>query len=228
MRSREGVYLIAVLATLVALPSAARAQGPDPQGPDERIEAALDRALEAGIPVSLLQSKISEGTAKGVPMDRIAAAVEQRLEGLARAREVMGGVAEELDAAQLSLGADALGSGVSEAVLAEIAETAPGDQRAVAIAALTHLVAQGTVPETALLRVQEALARGPGGLANAPGFAGPPEGIGPPAGRPGGPPPSVPAPGQGGAPPDLPGAGGPPDAPGRGGGPPETPGGGGA
>jgi hypothetical protein len=211
-------HTLTLLIVLALVPTAGWAQSPE-----EQIETALSQALEVGIPVSLLESKIAEGKAKGIPMDRIAMAVEQRLEGLTRAQEVMGLGADDLDAAQISVGADALGSGVSEAVLAEIAGTTPPDQRAVAVAALTHLVGQGIVPEAALLRVQGALAQGPEGLANIPGFAGPPaglpipEGAGPGGGPQGGggqvgPPSSVPAPGQGG-PPDVPGSQRPPDVP---------------
>jgi len=161
------------------------------QAPQERIDEALAQAREAGIPEALLESKIAEGRAKGVPMDRIAAAVENRFQALTRARDVMGRGAQDLDAAQISVGADALGAGVSEAVLEEISSTTPQERRTVAVAALTHLVGQGIVPEQALARVNEAMARGPGGLSGIPGFAGPPadlptpEGVGPPRGRPG-------------------------------------------
>jgi hypothetical protein len=190
------------------------------QAPQERIEAALTQALESGIPVALLESKIAEGRAKGVPMDRIAMAVEQRLQGLTRARNAMGRGADDLDAAQISVGADALGAGVSEAVLEEIAATTPQERRTVAVAALTHLVGQGIVPEQALIRVTEALARGPGGLSTIPGFAGPPAGlpapvpVGPPGGNPGdgpgvGPPGSIPPPGKGPNVPVPPGKGPP-------------------
>jgi hypothetical protein len=206
------------------------------QMPEERIESAMVRAHDAGIPVWLLESKVQEGQAKGVPMDRIAAAVEARLAGLSRAAAAMEGVPGGVDAAQLGVGADALESGVSDAVLAEIAASAPGEHRAVAIAALTHLVLQGTVPAQALERVQAALARGPEALANLPGAAGgPPFGMpvpgrgGPPEGVQTGPPGSIPAPGQG-RPPSPPGGGGPPAGPPGGppSGPPGGPPGGGA
>lgn len=215
-----GMALLAVL-----LPAAGHAQSPD-----ERIGSAMTRAQETGIPVWLLESKIQEGQAKGVPMDRIAAAVEARLSGLSRAAAAMQGVPGGVDAGQLSVGADALGAGVNEAVLAEIAGSATGEHRAVAIAALTHLVQQGTVPGEALLRVQDALARGPAALANLPGAGsgppfgtpvpgrqGPPEGVGA-----GGAPDWVPAPGQGGPPTPPGGRGRPPGGPPSGppGGPP--------
>lgn len=217
MRILGGLALLALL-----LPAAGHAQSPD-----ERIGSAITRAQEAGIPVWLLESKIQEGQAKGVAMDRIAAAVEARLNGLSRAAAAMQGVPGGVDAGQLSVGADALGAGVNEAVLAEIAGSSPGEHRAVAIAALTHLVQQGTVPAEALTRVQDALARGPAALANLPGAGGgppfgtpvpgrrgPPEGVGA-----GGPPDWVPAPGQSG-PPTPPAGGGPPAGP-----PTEPPGG---
>jgi hypothetical protein len=71
-----------------------------------------------------------------------------------------------VDGAQLSVGADAIGAGVSEAVLTQIATSASRERRAVAVAALTQLVLHGTAPDAALLQVKDALARGPQALAN--------------------------------------------------------------
>lgn len=175
------------------------------QPPQDRINTAIDRARQVGIPVTLLESKIAEGKAKGVSLDRIAAAVERREEALERASQAMAGQQGVRDG-DLSTGADAIESGVSEAVLRAVAETAPRERRAVAIAALTQLVAQGHVPEAALDRVREALKRGPDALANLPAQAGAAAGRanGPPdaasargrvGGGPGGPPANVPAPG---------------------------------
>lgn len=128
---------------------------------------AFARAEAAGIPVELLESKLAEGQAKGIPMDVIEAAIQRRTDALIRASAAMeaAGV-ESASTADLSVGADALEGGVSEAVLQAISETAPQERRAVAIAALSHLVTAGTVPEDALARVEEALARGPEALAN--------------------------------------------------------------
>lgn len=177
------------------------------QSPEERVDEALTRAEAAGIPVSILQSKIDEGNAKGIPMDRIAAAVEARLKGLEQARAAMTKGSGDVNAAELSIGADAIGAGVSAAFLEKIAATTGHDRRAVALAALTQLVSQGIEPEQALLRVQDALARGPQALANLAsqsGVAGShvPENAGGPS-RGGvsprgvaGPPTSVPTPGQ--------------------------------
>jgi hypothetical protein len=175
------------------------------QAPDQQIEAALQRAMTAGIPVSLLESKIAEGTAKGVARERIAAAVHARLAGLERAQTALanrGTVTE----AELGLAGDAVQAGVSEAVLGFLAEAVQGERRGAAIAALTALVAEGHVPAHALERVMEALQRGPEALANLPEQAqaqtrrGPPTNIpaaGAPLGVPVGPPAAVPAPGQG-------------------------------
>jgi hypothetical protein len=136
-------------------------------GADARVEAALETALNAGIPVSLLERKVAEGEAKGVPMERIAGAVERRLDALLEARDAMtnanvGSTTE----GELSVAADAVQGGVSQTALATISRSAPQDRRAVAIAVLTDLVTLGQTSEHALTQVQAALARGPEALAN--------------------------------------------------------------
>jgi hypothetical protein len=229
--------------TLLALVPAALAA----QSAEERIAGATARARNAGIPVSLIQSKVDEGKAKGVPLERIAAVVEQRAETLARAGRLLGPGAAEAD---LVAGADALNAGIAEAMLRSLSDAATPEGRPVAITALTELVALGRAPEEALQRVLEALERGPEALARLPaqanaargergapggqaGRAGPggrpagvgPAGVGPAGGAPGGPPAGIPAPGQkpGGNRPDGPGKPGT----GKPGGPGRPPGGGG-
>lgn len=160
------LYLTALLA---ALPAALAAQGSPAAGAgaDARVEAALETALGAGIPVSLLERKIAEGKAKGVPMDRIAAAVEKRLEALMKAREAMTQAGlESTTEGELSVAADAVQGGVSQTALAAISQRSSGDNREVAIAVLTDLVAMGHASEQALVQVEAALARGPEALAN--------------------------------------------------------------
>ena len=137
------------------------------QAPQDRINTALARARQAGISASLLESKIAEGKAKGVSMDRIATAVERRETALERASQAMAGQ-PGTSAADLAVAADAIDSGVSEAVLKVITETAPREHRTVAIAALTQLVQLGHTPEAALERVRDALARGAEALLNLP------------------------------------------------------------
>jgi hypothetical protein len=132
-----------------------------------RIDAALSAAAQAGVPGSLLERKVAEGEAKGVAMDRIAAAVEQRLEALTEAQAALtkAGITSATDG-QLSVAADAVQAGVSQSALVSVSKDAPDGSRAVAIAVLTDLVAMGQASEQALARVQAALMRGPEALAN--------------------------------------------------------------
>jgi hypothetical protein len=161
------LYLAAALicapAALLAQDSTASASS----GADARIAAALESAVNAGIPVSLLERKVAEGKAKGVPMERIATAVQKRLDGLMQARDAMtkAGLASTTEG-ELSVAADAVQAGVSQSALVAISQRAPGDSRAVAIAVLTDLVALGHASDQALVRVEGALDRGPEALAN--------------------------------------------------------------
>jgi hypothetical protein len=201
MRGTIKIVFAAALLTVLVRTDAALAQTTQ-----ERVDAAIAHARDAGIPVTLLESKVAEGKAKGIPMDRIAAAVERREASLEKANQALRG-RTDVTAADLSVAADAVESGVSAAVLKAIADTAPRDRRVVAIAALTELVKQGQVPEAALDRVKDALKRGPDALANLPAqaAAGQERGGGRPdatgsstgqgRGRGQGPPTSVPAPG---------------------------------
>ena len=168
MRSKT----LCLAAALILAPAALLAQdsttaaGPA-AGADARIDAALSTALDAGIPVSLLEGKIAEGKAKGVSMDRIAAAVQHRLDGLLKAQDALQKAGlESTTEGELSVAADAVQGGVSQTALAAISQRSTDGSRAVAIAVLTDLVAQGHVPEQALAQVEAALARGPEALAN--------------------------------------------------------------
>ena len=132
-----------------------------------RVETAIQHAMTVGIPVTLLQRKVDEGKAKGVPMDRIAVAVENRLAALTRARDAMlsAGLTHTTEG-QLSVAADAVQAGVSQSALAAVSHSAPEERRTVAIAVLTQLVASGQLPDQAVAHVQAAIARGPEALAN--------------------------------------------------------------
>lgn len=146
---------------LIAAPLAAQeAQG-------EVAAESFARAQAAGIPLSLLESKLAEGRAKGVATATIEAAIERRTEALIAASGVFAAAGvENAGEADFSVAADALEGGVSAEVLQTISATAPAERRAVAIAALTHLVAEGQLPEDALIRVETALQAGPEALAN--------------------------------------------------------------
>lgn len=186
---------------VVSLPAVALAQGAGT--PDQRIADALDRAASAGIPAELLQNEVAEGKAEGWTQDRIAAAVEYRLDALTRARDALSKGGHEVDADDMSVGADAIGVGVSGAALAKIAETegAPWERRMVAVAVLYELAYVHGIPVgQALTEVETALARSSGELEDLPaqaragqmpgvpaavgrpGFAGPPTWLGRPAG----------------------------------------------
>ena len=176
------------------------------QPPQDRINTALARARQVGIPVSLLENKIAQGKAKGVSLERIAAVIERRETTLEHASQVLKGQQGNGDA-ELTVAADAVESGVSDAVLRAVSESAPRDRRAVAIAALTQLVQLGHGSDVALAKVREALKRGPEALLNLPAQEGRGRGRGPDPvpvpdaasgrGKAGnGPPASVPAPGQ--------------------------------
>ncbi|HEX5727710.1 MAG TPA: hypothetical protein VFX98_19720 [Longimicrobiaceae bacterium] len=156
--------VLVTLLALAVLPGAAAGQ----RTPEQRIAAARQRAETTGIPVQLLDDKVAEGRAKGVPPERIAAAVERRLTSLTRARQVMAN-ARTVSASDISVGADAVEAGVSEAVLSALATRAPPAHRSVAIFALTELVRGGAASEVALERVQAALERGPEALRALPG-----------------------------------------------------------
>lgn len=141
--------------------------GTEVQNADARIDAVLSTAAEAGIPVSLLESKVSEGNAKGVPAERIADAVESRLNGLLQASETLGEAGlQAASAAELAVTADALDIGVDASTVAEMALSAPESRRAVAIAVLADLVQLGMESGPAMTKVTTALSEGPQALAN--------------------------------------------------------------
>jgi hypothetical protein len=212
--------LLMVAAAAAMLAPAAAAQAP--AGPAERIAAAQARVAAAGVPAELLQNLVNEGRAKGVPMDRVAAAAERRAAALERAAGALERSDRRTSAAEFAAGADAIEAGVDGRGLQAVIQAARGEDGSVALAVLAELARQGMPVENALERVTAAMARGGDALANlpakaaearerrgAPASAGRPAEAGRPgtAGRPGGtggPPAGVPAGGN------RPGGGGPP------------------
>lgn len=131
-----------------------------------RIEAAMQAGARARIPSSLLESKVREGEAKQVPQERIATAVEARLEALINAQQAMNRARiEGASESELAVASDALQAGVSERALVNVYRDAPAERRVVAVAVLTDLVRLGNGSETALARVSAAV-RSNAGLAN--------------------------------------------------------------
>jgi hypothetical protein len=169
--------MIAVFVPMMLMASnVVPAQEPDAQGqaqsqsqartPQARIDAAVSAATEAKIPVELIRSKVAEGEAKRVPMERIAAAVEARLSGLVRASEAMTRADVTVqNAGELGVAADALDAGVSESALVSVTRETPPERRTVAIAVLADLVLLGHASDRALTRVSAAV-RSNAALAN--------------------------------------------------------------
>jgi hypothetical protein len=147
--------------------AALRASTATAQDAQARIQAVLDAAVEAGIPVRLLENKVTEGRAKGVAEGRIALALETRFASLTGARETLaeGGIATVTEG-ELSVAADAVDAGVSPEALVDVFGASEGERRAVATAVLASLVQLGVGSTEAVARVQGALAAGAGALAN--------------------------------------------------------------
>lgn len=126
--------------------------------PNARIDAAMRTAAKAKIPTTLLESKVAEGEAKHVPPQRIATAVEARLEALVDASDAMNRAKiESRTEGELAVAADALQAGVSEKALIKIYRSAPAERRVVAVAVLTDLVRLGQDSEPAFARVNSTL-----------------------------------------------------------------------
>lgn len=166
-----------LMMTLAALPAAASAQSASAAAngaanaqagdPEARIAAVMGAAAKAEIPRSLLESKLEEGRAKGVAMERIAAAMEARLNGLLRAQTALqeSGVTA-VSEGELLVASEALTAGVSQTALAEVMAGSPGERRAVAAAVLTDLVRLGYGSPEAVVRLNGALSSGPEALVN--------------------------------------------------------------
>jgi hypothetical protein len=174
------------------------------QTPQERIEAARNRVTQQGLPVGPLDDRINEGRAKGVPLDRIADAVERRAAALEGAGAALRSSGAATPTAELAAGADAIEAGIPLEALRAVVADARFEDRPVAIAVLTYLHREQGLPvETALERVRQAMARGPDALRDLPAQAAAGRGRQSPPARPdplrrpeSGPPANVPGPGQ--------------------------------
>lgn len=159
MKSKLFYAVVPMLMLAPALLHAQNRNQPDRnQQSNARIEAAMQAAARARIPVSLLESKVQEGEAKRVPQERVATAVEARLQALVRASETMRrSNVTAATAGDFAVTADALEAGVSENAVVRVQRDAAPERRAVAVAVLTDLVRLGHASETALARVSGAL-----------------------------------------------------------------------
>src|SRR5687768_15152824 len=119
------------------------------------IQRIVDSAGRAGLPTEPLVQKALEGSTLGAPGDRIEAAVAALHGQLGRARDALGGRAEE---AELTAAAGALRAGLPPSALRRLQALRSGRPLVVPIAVLTDLVAEGVPPEEATRSVL-ALAR---------------------------------------------------------------------
>jgi hypothetical protein len=162
----KSTMMAVLVPTMMVMPLAVRAQGAgaaaqgqaQAQTPQARIDAAMNAAAKANVPMELVKSKVAEGEAKRVPPERMAAAVEARVTSLVRASQTMKNAgAEPQSAGELAVTADALDAGVSESALIRVTREAPEERRTVAIAVLADLVRLGNTSDRALTRVSGAV-----------------------------------------------------------------------
>lgn len=165
------VAIVALVPGVVSAQGTAQAQGTATAAaqattPRSRIDATMDAAAKADIPVSLLESKVAEGEAKHVSEARIASAVEARYRALLRASSTLKRAdVEHRSASELAVTADALEAGVSDEAVVRVSRTAPAERRVVAIAVLADLVRLGHSSGEALTQVNAAVSTS-AGLAN--------------------------------------------------------------
>ncbi len=159
--------LVVILAAFPTLLSA--------QSADSRIQAAIERISSAGLPADLLDVRVAEGRAKGVPDQQIADVIERRAEALITASGALSGLAPAISPTDLTAGADAVEAGIPAAAIRQVAQEARSEDRSVAISVLTYLYRERALPlDVAIGDVLAALERGPGALRELPAAAGQP------------------------------------------------------
>jgi hypothetical protein len=114
-----------------------------------QIEAILDSARTAGLPVEPLVDRALEGLSKGAEPDRIVRAVRRLSDDLRTARAALGRAAQP---AELQAGASALRAGATADDLAHL-RTLRSGQLTVATAVLADLVAVGVPTDEAVVAV---------------------------------------------------------------------------
>jgi hypothetical protein len=139
------------LSLLLLLPVAASAQDPRltqrlDAGTAARVQQVVDSARAAGLPGEPLVQKALEGRTLGASGERIVAAVSTLHGQLRRAREALGGEAND---AELTAAAGALRAGLEPNALRRLQSLRSGRPLVVPIAVLTDLVAEGVPPAEA-------------------------------------------------------------------------------
>ena len=142
----------AALVIFAGLALASTAQAQDPRltrrldaAAQAEVNAVLDSARAAGLPLEPLVDRALEGASKGASGDRIVAAVRKLAADLGAAREALGGG----DAAELEAAASALRAGVTAGALTRLRESRPRQPLTVPLAVLADLVARGVPAATA-------------------------------------------------------------------------------
>lgn len=159
---------LALMAVLVGIaPVAMRAQGIDPftralSGFDAAarfsIEAILDSARAAGLPVKGLRSIVLEGIAKKADNKKIIGALERRLYCLREARSALGPISDE----DLEAGASVLNAGVKADQLTPFRNAPKNRPLAPALIVLGDLVTRGVPREDASSAIVKLWQRGAG------------------------------------------------------------------
>ncbi|UCF20395.1 MAG: hypothetical protein JSU87_03035 [Gemmatimonadota bacterium] len=152
---------IVVLVLGLALPSAVLAQDARlerirqafPAEAVSRIEGILAESEAAGVPTGPLYAKALEGVAKGVPADRVVAALNAYAEHLQNALSLVGA---GHGAAAVVAGADALRRGVPVEAVRSLASQYSGDL-AVPLVVMGDLIETGVPADGAYEVVQDAL-----------------------------------------------------------------------
>ena len=122
-----------------------------------QVAAVVDSAGRARLPTEPLVQKALEGAAKRVPSPRIVAAVSALYQALGRARQALGGPAEEQE---IVTGALWLRSGGGPGDLTRLKQRAGRRSVAVAITVLTDLVQRGVAPNEAVSGLDRLLGNG--------------------------------------------------------------------
>jgi hypothetical protein len=117
-----------------------------------RIDALVDSAAAEGLPTEPLLLRALEGGAKGVPADRIHAALTRLQASLRRAKAILGATTTPSD---LTTAAAALQTGLEPTRLVELRNLRGSRSLTIPLGAYLDLVAQGAVSERAWLRVME-------------------------------------------------------------------------
>lgn len=154
MRVTAALILLAVLPTFAPAQDA-RLDRVRQAFPDQavEIESLLATAEATGVPTDPLIAKALEGAAKGVPGDRVVAALSNYAERLGEARSLVGA---DRDATTVVAGADALRRGVPRETVGSLAAEHRGEL-AVPLLVLGDLMAEGVPVDHAFEVVRNAL-----------------------------------------------------------------------